>query len=460
MSILDKDMRYRILRLAKKARGLYAAEKQALIFVADAMTMQDGVCRKALKGVADYGYSVRQVERGLHGRRRHGKTEFPGLIARGIVRATGNLKGGRAPGGVGLPATYMIDIKALMTFVPEMDDPDPKGSNETTEKGDPNPDPLVKNPDPLGDLRQTRSCSSSLPQVETHGAASDPLGESSPTRGATRTEHQPLVVVDGCAENFNFARTDPRTVTEPAVQTPFPLPSPRGNAALAERHGRPPNSDNAPFPQESQRRGQNHFNPSEDRCEALIAAARQRQLERSMTDAEIYRDYKAVFDRLVREADAYEHAPHTARASMPRGQGFDNPLQTTKKHRHDAAEIYRAIGRDASLAAWEKFLVEENHDKVTGERETDENGAQTGKFYAVEEEAMWLLHDFVLEHGIPKPAPVTTPPLSADEQAVEIIMRYNGGNRHDAVNLYRNTEPARRDVYLAAMTEAEAKVKS
>jgi hypothetical protein len=109
---------------------------------------------------------------------------------------------------------------------------------------------------------------------------------------------------------------------------------------------------------------------------------------------------------------------------MPRGQSFDNPLRTTKRHRHDAAEIYRAIGRDAALAAWEKFLVEESHDKVTAERELDDNGISTGKYYADEQEAMWLLHDFVLEHGIPKPVP---PAESAAPEPIEFIAPASSG---------------------------------
>jgi hypothetical protein len=40
--VLTKNERYEILRLAKRARGLYTAEKQALFFIADAQTMQEG----------------------------------------------------------------------------------------------------------------------------------------------------------------------------------------------------------------------------------------------------------------------------------------------------------------------------------------------------------------------------------------------------------------------------------
>lgn len=394
MMIPTKNERYEILRLAKRARGLYTAEKQALVFVADAQTMEDGVCRKALKRGADYGYAVRQIERGLHGRRRNGKIEFPGLIARGIVARTGYLKGGRAPGGAGLPATYTIDRDALIKFVPELDGPDPNDDNETLKNGDPNPgplgdpysDPLLENSDPLGDLRQTRSCSSSLPQVQARGSASDQR-ESSPTRETA------LVVVDGRADNL--ARTDPRTVIEPTVQPPFPPPPPTGERCA----GLDPL-------QESQRSGQSYSNPHRDHSETLITAARLHQLERQQTDAEIFREYKAVFNRLRHDADAYDRATQQERVAknLSKGRDFDSPLKATAPHRRWAAEIYRAEGRHVALTAWEKFLVEEDHDTVTGTEVTDDNGEPTGKFYSVEVERTWLLYDFVLNHETTKTA--------------------------------------------------------
>jgi len=160
-----KDERYEIRRLALRARGLSRAEKQALNFISDAQTMKDGVCRKALKGIEDYGNGVRSAQRGLHGRRRKRKDgtrylEYPGLIARGLVEASGHITGGRTMGGEGLVPTYIINRDVLLTYVPETEDPPP-------EKGDPKGEPPGDEPkkddplgDPLGDQVPTSSYSS------------------------------------------------------------------------------------------------------------------------------------------------------------------------------------------------------------------------------------------------------------------------------------------------------------
>jgi hypothetical protein len=120
---IEAKKRWEIYRLAKAARGLSTTEKRALIFIAEAQTMTDGVCKKAAHGAEDFGTSVRDFRRGIHGRKRKDGTQiFPGLTARGIVSASGNLKGGRSLGGNGLPVTYTINKDVLLTFVPEESD--------------------------------------------------------------------------------------------------------------------------------------------------------------------------------------------------------------------------------------------------------------------------------------------------------------------------------------------------
>jgi hypothetical protein len=345
MTPLTKDERWEIYRLAKQARGgLYTAEKQALVFISDAQTMQNGVCSKALENGADLGYSRRALQWGIHGKHRNGKVEYPGLLARGIVSASGYVKGGRAPGGKGLTATYSINCDVLLTFVPEVDDDSPIKKGETLGEtlsetlsetlGETLSETLgetsSKKGETKGDLMHTRSYSSSLtpPSIR---EASDPPGESSSEAREGKGE-MPVVVV---------------------------------GEASAQRED------------ESQRLGQKKSEAVsiEEQHDRLIAASRARQLDRNQTDAEIYRDYKAVYDQLKR----------------------NNPLQASKKHRHDAANLYRAIGREAALEKWRYFLVNEDHDTTTGiEIFDEESGAPTGRFYSEDVERTWLLHDFVL----------------------------------------------------------------
>jgi hypothetical protein len=101
-------------RLAKKARGLADAEKQALIAIADAHSMRDQVCRKSVSTLhADFGISDRRFRYGIRGRKRaDGSLYFPGLLRRGIVHI---LSGGRVKDGV--PTVYKVDLAALRAFV-------------------------------------------------------------------------------------------------------------------------------------------------------------------------------------------------------------------------------------------------------------------------------------------------------------------------------------------------------
>ena len=102
-------------------------------------------------------------------------------------------------------------------------------------------------------------------------------------------------------------------------------------------------------------------------------------MDRTASVAEIYRDFKAVFDRLTREKKIY--------------LTWTPP---TESHKQKAAELYRAIGRDAALSKWEQFLVEGEHD--VPQWEFDE---QLGRNVTFETQRTWLLLCFVNEHSVP-----------------------------------------------------------
>jgi hypothetical protein len=151
------------------------------------------------------------------------------------------------------------------------------------------------------------------------------------------------------------------------------------------------------------------------RADQIIAAARQRRVERGASDNEIYREFKSVFDRLRKEFKAkwdfepkYIVEPRAATMfagaqkavinpvydAMPQGRDFAADLKTSVAHRHAAAELYRAIGREAALAQWEDFLLHGDHEITTRVSDDGEN------FYTVEVERTWLLNDFVVAHGV------------------------------------------------------------
>ncbi len=143
--------RFRVKRLARKVAGLYRPEQKALTFIADVQTMRDGLCSQSLESVEEMGYSRKEVQRGLHGRNRGTRQEYPGLLSRGIVYAIGDTKGGRAPGGRGIPTEYAIDEDVLLSYLSDAPPPekvDPKADPKVDSYLDPKVDPLV---DPKGD---------------------------------------------------------------------------------------------------------------------------------------------------------------------------------------------------------------------------------------------------------------------------------------------------------------------
>ena len=129
----------------------------------------------------------------------------------------------------------------------------------------------------------------------------------------------------------------------------------------------------------------------------------------NLSDDEIYREYKGLFDDLVRKYEAWSAVDprERKRLNLPEGKAFENPLRANVDHRRKAADLYRAIGQEAALAKWADFLV--NYDHTATERVADinEDGNPTGKFVSVEVERTWLLHDFVLAHGLSSSEPST-----------------------------------------------------
>jgi uncharacterized protein YdaU (DUF1376 family) len=81
--------------------------------------------------------------------------------------------------------------------------------------------------------------------------------------------------------------------------------------------------------------------------------------KRDKTDAEIIAEFRRVWESTRANTGAF---------------------QTTKEHRPVAAEFYKRVGRDVALAAWENWLLTENH-----------LSQRNGKV----EPRSWLLHDFI-----------------------------------------------------------------
>jgi len=160
MTTLTKDERYQLKRLAARGRGLHRPEKQALAWIADVQTMQDGVCRKTLTSAEDLGYDRKSIQRGIHGKRRNGRIEYPGLLVRGIVSVSGYVNGGRAPGGRGLTPAYVINRDVLLTYIPGVEDDAPTTPMKGDTKVDTYMDTSAKKVDTYVDLMPTSSLSS------------------------------------------------------------------------------------------------------------------------------------------------------------------------------------------------------------------------------------------------------------------------------------------------------------
>jgi hypothetical protein len=114
MAAKKKPDNMEAFRLMKRDRTLAKAEGIAGLAIADTCAMREGVCRKAIPTLAaEYKSSVRQIEYGLHGRRRkNGDWYFTGLLKQGIVFV---IAGGRPEDGV--PTTYGINLELLRTRV-------------------------------------------------------------------------------------------------------------------------------------------------------------------------------------------------------------------------------------------------------------------------------------------------------------------------------------------------------
>jgi len=198
------------------ARVFCRPENQALTWIAKAQTMRNGVCNKAIKGGAGC-YSERNLQYGIHGRCRKGKTEFPGLLARKVVYVAGGYpKGGLNPDGTGLTPSYAIDFDVLRTFLPSGVDATPKGEPSTNEKGEPK-DAQKGEPSAPNETEKGAHVQTSISSLH-HNVAS-----SSPHNFPSKSHFTP-----DDSDGSPTANEQPRTVLHPVPLTQAPagnLPS-------------------------------------------------------------------------------------------------------------------------------------------------------------------------------------------------------------------------------------------
>jgi hypothetical protein len=365
---LTKDERYRIARLARQVRGLYRAEKQALAFIAETQTMQNGVCSKALTSGEDFGYHRKSIQRGLHGRQRNGKTEYPGLLARGIVYLTGGYpKGGRAPGGDGLTPAYVINLEVLMTFIPERDvaeqpkPPEPEVAKKKVDPlVDPNMDPLEKNVDPYVDHGSNKFSSSSLgashlDDERATGVDFNEPSETSSDKGEVPREN--LVVVDGREAPKNHRVIGPNDSSSSAPPTPPFLKTSSVavvGSDLVESSGEEEKTNTKTTGTKTTGRG-----------------------NQPRSEAEIIARFEMVFNRVKDET-----GKRWADRQIQRDIELDSDavFRTTARQCKEVVEFCRALGNEKALAMWEDFLVGVNHAVNT----SDNSPQRT-----------WYLKDFV-----------------------------------------------------------------
>jgi hypothetical protein len=139
---------FRLYGLAKKVEGLSRAEKATLVAVCDAQGQIDGYCTASVTTLArDHGHAERKIQYGLHGRT-DGDESYPGLVARGLVRAEGPTGGGivyRDGKKRGQPTKWVVDAGAMLPFLPDKyrarleailyPDRPPKGVRNSDSKG-------------------------------------------------------------------------------------------------------------------------------------------------------------------------------------------------------------------------------------------------------------------------------------------------------------------------------------
>ncbi len=346
----SKDERYRIARLAKQVRGLYRDEQKAVHFVAEAQTMERGVCSQSLKKhAADYGYTLRQLQWGFHGRRREGKIVIPGLLARGIVFVTGGYpNGGLAPGGQGLTPDYAINLKWMLRYIPEVDDsdfsksPEPSGPVETPQKDEPKDEPrgepFAKKDEPRDDLMRTSSLNSSLsPELN---VIPDPTPSGASKEGREGQSSQDVVVVGGETPSHRAINSYSGA---PGVSSAS-SPSSAGKAPAS-----PVSSSKESPVAPGAAGGQGNTNP--------VGSGRKNQDE-TQSENRIIAEFEDIFDRVKSQAGTLWSKRTLQREIELQADAVFN---TTKPQCKKVAEFYRAVGGEKTLAMWEEFLVTVNH---------------------------------------------------------------------------------------------------
>jgi hypothetical protein len=323
---------------------LYTFEQQALLFIADAQTMQNGVCSQSItRHATGYGYNVRAIQYGIHGRRRNGKLEFPGLLARKIVFLVGGYPhGGKAPGGPGLTPAYAVDLDVLLTFIPEAD----YDSSEPPEKGEPLGEPSPEKGEPLGAPVHTSSLSSSLSDI---AIAAGPVPEA--------TNYSNLAVQANQAAQTNAAAQS---------HAPTSLSHPKGQHLGVD-----------------------------DGANAFFPMGKKKNAKQEHSDAEIGAELERVFEH-VRAQDGKVCA---ARAALRIDRELydetkldsDAVLRPSKKRQTEIADWCRGRGTEPILKLWEEFLVTVDHtlDSTSGEQRS----------HYLADFLSWMERKFRREHG-------------------------------------------------------------
>jgi hypothetical protein len=205
-----KSNRLEAYQLAKKVRCLAKAEGQALLPIADAVSMYDGECRKSLTTLAaEFKGSVRQYEYGIHGRQREdGTFYYPGLLKRGIIYVKALRDG--------VPTAYGINMDALRALVygektpaqtPAQNEGDPcTNPDEPLHNDGQTPAQIEANPRTYADKVQEgapKGQPSGTKERETEDSHSHDISQCDPVGSSAETETQKRKSITGKAPRLS-----------------------------------------------------------------------------------------------------------------------------------------------------------------------------------------------------------------------------------------------------------------
>jgi hypothetical protein len=118
-----------------------------------------------------------------------------------------------------------------------------------------------------------------------------------------------------------------------------------------------------------------------------------------LSESAIIREYEDVFNRVAAEASKPRKERQSDRDITLQ---CDSVFRVTEKHRREAVDMYRALGREETLPKWESFLVNDDHtatEPVWYPSNSDEPDSSEGRWIGDEVQRTWLLHDFVVKYG-------------------------------------------------------------